>query len=53
MEFDEKLLERKKRIKEFIESEDYIPLKRGEMRVVLQVPKEESGDFDWGAEFNF
>ena len=46
MEFDEKLLERKKRIKEFIESEDYIPLKRGEMRVVLQVPKEESGDFD-------
>ncbi len=46
MEFDEKLLERKKRIKEFIESEDYIPLKRGEMRVILQVPKEESGDFD-------
>lgn len=46
MEFDEKLLERKKRIKEFIESEDYTPLKRGEMRVILQVPKEESGDFD-------
>lgn len=46
MEFDEKLLERKKRIKEFIESEDYTPLKRGEMRVILQVPKDESGDFD-------
>ena len=46
MEFDEKLLEIKKRIKEFIESEDYTPLKRGEMRVILQVPKDESGDFD-------
>ena len=46
MGFDEKPVERKKRIKEFIESEDYTPLKRGEMRVILQVPKDESGDFD-------
>ena len=46
MEFDEKLLERKKRIQEFISSEDYVPLKRGEMRIILQVPKEEQGDFD-------
>ena len=46
MEFDEKLLERKKRIKEFISSQDYVPLKRGEMRIILQVPKEDQEDFD-------
>lgn len=46
MEFDEKLLERKKRIKEFVSSQDYVPLKRGEMRIILQVPKEDQEDFD-------
>ena len=46
MEFDEKLLERKKRIKEFISSQDYVPLKRGEIRIMLQVPKEDQDAFE-------
>ena len=46
MEFDNTLKERKERILEFIKSEDYLSLKRGEMRHLLQVPKEEQADFD-------
>lgn len=46
MEFDENFAERKKRINDFINSKDYVPLKRGEMRVVLQVPKEDKDVFD-------
>lgn len=38
MEFDEILLERKSRIKEYINSGSYLPLKRHELAVMLDVP---------------
>lgn len=38
MEFDEMLLKRKERIKEYINSENYLPLKRHELAVMLDVP---------------
>ena len=37
-EFDEMLLKRKERIKEYINSENYFALKRHELAVMLDVP---------------
>ena len=38
---DELLLERKNRIKEYINSPEYLPLKRHELTVMLDVPAED------------
>ncbi len=46
IKIDSKFIERKKLVKEFVNSQEYIPLRRGEMRVVLQVPKQEQEYFN-------
>lgn len=43
---DELLLERKNRIKEYINSPEYLPLKRHELTVMLDVPAEDMPLFD-------
>lgn len=45
-ELNEKILERKEKIKNYIYSENYIPLKRHELCVMLDVPPEDINIFD-------
>jgi|GEM_PF-3700204 hypothetical protein len=46
MKNDEIMNERKERIYQYIKSEDYLPLKRHELCVILDVPVEESEQFE-------
>lgn len=46
MEINDKIIERKEKIREYINSENYIPLKRHELCIMLDVPSDDVYMFD-------